>query len=112
MANTTFTNIAASTTDGIILSAITGNRIRVLGIIPVCGGTATTLVFNSKGSGAGTAITATFALAANGGFVLPTSGDTMNEVPWFQTNLGEALTATTGTGSTIGIHVVYDIFGI
>lgn len=112
MANQTFANINASTTDGSILTAATGMRIRVLGVACEAGGTATNVTFNSKGSGSGTAISMLFALSANGGFVLPVAGAPMTEVPWFQTNIGEGLTATTGSGSTVGVQVVYDLAGI
>lgn len=97
-----FANIAASTTDGSIVAAQAGFKIVVIALAAVCGGTATTLVFNSKGGGAGTAISMTFANAANGGAVL-----SYNPKGWFATNLGEGLTATTGTGSTTGVQVTY-----
>jgi hypothetical protein len=110
MATNTFTNISSATTDGSIMAAVTARIIRVFGVAAEAGATATTLVFNSKGAGAGTAISMTFALPANGGFVLPQPTDANVQVPWFQTNAGEGLTATTGTGSTVGIQVIYDIF--
>lgn len=106
MATNTFTNIASATTDGSILAAQTNKIVRVLSVFAMCGATATTLVFNTKGSGAGTAISGTFALAANGGFVIPMP---TVQAPWFQTNSGEALTATTGTGSTVSIQIVYEL---
>lgn len=109
MANQTFSNITASSTDSSILAASTGVRIRVLGVAAETGSSATSITFNSKGSGSGTAISMTFSLPANGGFVLPVAGAPMNEVPWFQTNIGEALTATTSSGSTTGVQVVYDL---
>ena len=39
---------------------------------------------------------------ANGGAVLP-----YNEQGWFNTNQGEGLTVTTGSGSTVGVQVCY-----
>jgi hypothetical protein len=109
---TAIANTAASTTDGtltteggVALAApSTRQKIVVLAIACVAGGTATNLTFNSKGSGAGTAISPLLANAANGGAVLP-----FNPVGWFSTNLGETLTVTTGTGSATGINVVYKI---
>src|ERR1041384_8313943 len=100
---TALKDIAASTTDSSIVAAVTGKRIRVLAYSTQCGGTATTLVFNSKGAGAGTAISSTQQPAANGGRVAnqPLGGF------WFQTNAGEALTATTGSGSQTGVEVIY-----
>lgn len=41
-------------------------------------------------------------LAANGGFVLP-----FNKDGWFETLSGEGLSGTTGSGSTVGVTVVY-----
>lgn len=97
-----FANISESTTDGAVISAVTGRTIRVLSAVLVCGATATTATFNTKGSGAGTAISMQFQNAANGGAVLP-----FNEGGWFQTNSGEGLTLSTGTGSTTGVQVTY-----
>jgi hypothetical protein len=97
-------DVAASQTDSSIVSAVTGpnKRIVVVAAFWLCGSTATTLVFNSKGSGAGTAITGTYANDINGGMVLPYSPG-----GWFRTNSGEALTVTTGAGASTGITIVY-----
>lgn len=95
-------NVAAAQTDSAVIAAKTGYKIRVVAAYAVAGGTATNLTFNTKPGGAGTAISALFANAANGGFVLP-----VNEHGWFETNAGEGLTVTTGAGSTTGIGVVY-----
>lgn len=97
-----FANIAASTTDGALITAVTGKIIRVVALSAVAGGTATTLTFNSKPAGAGTAISPLYANGANGGEVLP-----YNPKGWFDSNVGEGLTATTGGGSTTGILVNY-----
>ena len=97
-----FANIASATTDGAIVNAVAGKKIRVLALILQAGGTATTVTFNSKPAGAGTAISMTFQNGSNGGAVLP-----YNAKGWFQTNAGEGLTGTTGTGSTVGVQVVY-----
>lgn len=106
-----FVNVAASTTDSNIVSAISALvPIRVLGVMVMAGGTATDVTFNSKGSGAGTAISCKFACSANGGAVLPLAPPTPEESMnsgWFQTLPGQALTVTTGSGSTVGIQVVY-----
>lgn len=97
-----FANIAAATTDGVIVAAVTGKRIRVLAYSCSPAGTATSTTFNSKGAGAGTAITAANQCPASniqpGGF---------SPVGYFQTNAGEGLTATTGTGATVGINITY-----
>ena len=100
---TAFANVAASTTDGVVVAAVAGKRIRVLGLVAQAGGTATTLVFNSKPAGAGTAVSLTFQNAANGGAsVSAPAGGFL-----FQTNAGEGLSATTGAGSTTGVQVAY-----
>lgn len=106
MAYSTFANVAASQTDNALISAVTGRYIYVIGVAMVTGGTATNVTFNSKGSSSGTAITALFANAANGGAVLPVAP---SERWWFRSNLGEAITVTTGAGSTTGIQVVYEV---
>lgn len=95
-------NIAASTTDGNIVTAVSGKKIRVVFVVFMAGGTATNLTFNTKPGGAGTAISPLFAMAANGGAAM-----SLNSSGWFQTNSGEGLTGTTGTGSTVGILVGY-----
>lgn len=110
--NFAFGNVAAATTDGALtlgdgsgaLAAVAGKKIRVVAVFALAGGTATTLTFNSKGSGAGTAASAAFACGANGGFVLP-----YNPLGWFETNASENLTVTTGAGSTTGLQVVYGL---
>jgi hypothetical protein len=93
-----FANIAASQTDSSVVAAVSGRAIRVVALACQCGATATNITFNS----ASTAISMTFQNAANGGEILP-----RNDLGWFQTVAGEALTATTGTGSTTGVQVVY-----
>ena len=93
-----FANVAASQTDSQIVAAVAGKHIRVLAYIVQCGGTATTILFSSASS----AISPTFANAANGGSVVP-----FNPVGWFETNAGEALNVTTGAGSTTGVLVRY-----
>lgn len=97
-----FANVAASQTDSSIVAAVAGKRIRVKAVAFVCGAVATNATFNSKGSGAGTAISPLFANAANGGAVLP-----YHERGWFETELGEGLSLTTGAGSTTGVLVTY-----
>jgi hypothetical protein len=95
-------NISASTTDGAIISAVASKKLRVIAWIAQPGGTATNVTFNTKPGGAGTAISALFACGAN----TPVGGG-FNPVGWFETSSGEGLTATSGTGSTVGIQVVY-----
>jgi hypothetical protein len=98
-------NIATASTDGAIVAAVANRRIRVIAVAMVCGGTATSVTFNTKPAGAGVAISPLFANAANGGAVLPP-----NQYGWFTTNVGEGLTATTtAAGSTSGILVTYQV---
>lgn len=97
-------NVAQSQTDSVLVAGVTGKKIRVLGLAVVAGGTATNVTFNSKPSGSGVAISALFALAANGTMVLP-----LNPAGWFETVAGEGLTVTTGTGGTTGIQLVYEV---
>ena len=93
-----FANVAAAQTDSVLVAGEPGKTIRVLAFAFVCGGTGTNATFNSKGSGAGTAISPLFANAANSGAVLPP-----NELGWIETLEGESLTLTTGAGSTTGV---------
>lgn len=95
-------NVAASQTDSNIVTAVSGKQIRVISATMQTGGTATDLTFNSKGGGGGTAISMVFQNASNGGEVLPA-----NENGWFETNVGEGLTVTTGAGSTTGVQLNY-----
>jgi hypothetical protein len=97
-----FANVVASQTDSSLVSAVPGKRIHVCAATFVCGSTATDATFNTKPSGAGTAISCLFANAANGGAVLPYC-----EAGWFDTGVGEGLSVTTGSGSATGIQVVY-----
>lgn len=97
-----FASIASATTDGSVVAAVTSKKLRVVGLVLIAGGTATTITLNTKPAGAGSAISATFSLAANGSLVLPTS-----EFGWCETNSGEGLSATTGAGSTVAIQVLY-----
>lgn len=102
IALTAFANIAASTIDGALVTAVASKSIRVVAVVMVTGGTATNVTFNTKPTGAGTAISPLFADGANGGAVLPNLYD-----GWFTTNVGEGLTVTTGAGSATGILVKY-----
>ena len=96
-----FANVTASQTDSVLVAAIPGFCIRVLAIYMSPAGTPSSVTFNSKPAGAGTAISAAFTPASGG---MPVS---YNPIGWFQTNKGEGLTVTTGSGSTTGIQVVY-----
>ena len=97
-----FANVAASQTDSSIVSAVPFKSIQVMSCFMVAGSSSTNVTFNTKPSGSGTAITCLIANGANGGAVL-----NYNETGWFNTNPGEGLTVTTGSGSTVGIQITY-----
>lgn len=97
-----FVNVAASSTDTNLVSAVSGKSIRVLIFRIHAGGTSTNITFNSKPSGAGYAISELFSVAANGGH-----HGAYSPIGHFETRPGEGLTVTTGSGSTVGIGIVY-----
>lgn len=97
-----FANVTASQTDSNVITAVAGKRLRVLAIVLSPGGTATVITFNTKPSGAGSAVSPAFAQGINIPIVLP-----FNKDGWFDTNGGEGLTVTTGAGSTTGVLVLY-----
>lgn len=97
-----FVNVAAAQTDNAFVAAVANRSIRVIALVMETGGTATTVTFNSKPAGAGSAISPLFANAINGHVELQ-----LNEHGWFQTVSGEGLTVTTGAGSTTGILINY-----
>lgn len=93
-------NVAADATATSLVAAGTATqKIRVHSVVINHGDTtASSVQFNS----ASAACYALLKGPANGGFVLAD-----NDEGWFETNRGEALTVTTGTGSTTGIAVTY-----
>jgi hypothetical protein len=97
-----FVNTAAATTDGVLVAAVALKSLVVVAAAVVAGSTATTIVFNTKPVGAGTAISPVFANDINGGEVLP-----FNPGGWFASTTGEGLSVTTGAGSATGILVTY-----
>lgn len=96
-------NVAQSQTDSSLVTAVTGRRITVYRIEINPGATATTITFNSKGSGAGTAISQTYTVAANTPYIA------YDPDGLFETNVGESLTCTTGAGSTVGVGIHYGL---
>lgn len=93
-------SIAASQTDSSVVAAVTSKKIRVVAMRVMVGGTATDLTLESDGGSDTVIHEGTY--GANGGEVLP-----FNPVGWFETLSGEALIATTGSGSTTKITLVY-----
>lgn len=103
-ASSAFVNVATATTDSVVVAAVAGKQINVLGFAVVDSTAAASVTFNSKGSGAGTAISALFAVGING--ILPMPEQTKG---WFATNLGEGLSVTTTGTTPVGIQVVYEL---
>lgn len=100
-----FDVIAASTTDSPLVAAVPNRRIRVLAAVINQGDTTPSPVtFNSKSGGAGTAIGPVLKAAANGVVNLHWSA-----AGWFDTNVGEGLSVTTGAGSNTGVLVKYKL---
>ena len=97
-----FANVAASQTDSPLVTAVAAKELLILAVAAICGDTPTTLTFNSKPVGAGTAISPLLYNDAAGGEVLP-----HNPAGWMKTNSGEGVSVTTGAGSSTGIIVTY-----
>ena len=87
-----------TTTPLTLVAATGGSRIVVSQVCVIASG-ATTVVFSGTVAGS---ISATFPLAANGGFVLPYS-----DLGWMQTAIGDALIVTLGTGVSTAVQLVY-----
>ena len=79
------------------IAAVTGGQIRVLSLALVAGG-----AVSVKLQSAANDISATFALSANGGIVLP-----FNEHGWFQTNASEALNLNLSAAVATGVSIQY-----
>ena len=96
-----FASVAASQTDSEIWPAESGKKLRVLSAYAITTA-ATALTFNRKPAGSGVAISGTFT-SADGE---PTVNLPYNPNGWFETEVGEGLTVTTGAGGTHAIQVV------
>ena len=90
---------ATRTTSGALVSAVSGRRIRVHGFAVVAAGAVSVNLESGT-----TDISGVFALAANGGFVLPYS-----EVGWCETAAGEALNITISAAVSCGIQLIYSL---
>ena len=97
-----FANVAAGSTDTVLITAIASKKLRVLQVFASVGNVGTTLEFNSKPVGAGSAISPLINHDTFGGETMPFS-----PMGWFETNIGEGLSVTTGAGSSTGILVGY-----
>jgi hypothetical protein len=91
-------SIAASTTGGTLVAAVPGKRLRIVSMVMVSGGTATSVTI----LGNTTALSPPLPMGVNSVMALPVS-----EHGWFETAVGEGLKVTTGTGATTGIAVTY-----
>lgn len=102
-----FANVAASSTDTVLIQGIADRVILIKGLVMQCGATATDVTFNTKTLTVGTAISAKFQLGINGTSVFPFSDSgLMKMVP------GNSLSVTTSAGSTVGIQLIYEYIGI
>lgn len=100
-----FDSVAASATDSSLVAAVANNKIRVIAFMLNHGDTtSSTVTFNTKPAGAGTAISPAWKYPPNSG-----TSSTQVDEGWFETNRGEGLTVTTSAGSTTGITVVYKL---
>jgi hypothetical protein len=94
-----FGTITGAVIDGALITGVTDKKIRVLSYA-VSAQTASSITFNTKPTGAGTAIMPTIYLAANG------NSNEADNNGLFETSSGEGLTATTGT-NTVGVRLTY-----
>ena len=94
-------SVAQSQTDSAVVTAVTGAKIRVLDV-KLSGPTATSVTFNTKPGGAGTAVSAAFVSPSN---TVASLG--FNPLGHFETSSGEGLTVTTGAGGTVAIQITY-----
>ena len=85
--------------DNSLVAAVTNAKIRVLSVVVV-----STSANSVKFRSATIDISATFPLAANGGFVLP-----FNEHGWFETNVSEALQLNLTAAAAVGTQIQYII---
>ena len=93
---------ATGTTDGALVSAVTGKIILVLAAMFTNKGTVTTAVaLRSKPSGAGALISPRFEIVADSNLVIPAT-----EFGYFQTVVSQALTVE-NTGDTVDVFVRY-----
>lgn len=102
--------IVAGQTDAVVVAAVPGRKIRVLSVFAFPTVTPpASMTFNSKGSGAGTAISVPLPFVAATPLSVPGSA----EVGVCQTNPGEGLTVTNPAGTTlVNFMVAYVILGV
>jgi hypothetical protein len=98
-----FVNGVGAATDTNVITAVPASRIRVVAGYVSAGAAASTVQFNSKGSGAGTACAGLINLAINGTVVLAP------DAKFCETNLGEGLTVTTVGAGPTAVNVIYQL---
>jgi hypothetical protein len=98
-----YKNVGSNQTDYVLHAGVVGKKIRLTHFMLVIGGAATNVTFNSKGSGAGVAISPLFAFDARSGACAPYAPN-----GWLQTNEGEALTITT-SNSGVSTGILFNI---
>jgi uncharacterized protein YfiM (DUF2279 family) len=96
-----FAAAAAGSTDIALVAAVSGKRIRVLDVKVSTAVAVTGVVFNSKPTGAGVAISATFQATVG------VSGFGLNQLGHFETAVGEGLSVSTGAGNTVAVQITY-----
>jgi uncharacterized membrane protein len=92
-----YVTASASGNTQVIAAQGTGLKIRVLSLFVMAAS-----AVNVKFQSATNDVTATFAVGANGGFVLPRNVD-----GWFQTNANEALNVNLGGAVSTGVLVTW-----
>ena len=95
-----FDTVSASTSDSALVSGVSGYKLRVVYAAISCGGTPSTVQFNSKPAGSSSVISPVF----QNSIVLVEA----SKSGWFETDADEGLTVSTGAGSDTGILVVYE----
>ena len=94
----THVSVSASTTEGTLIAAVAGKKIRIISMFALCGETTTNVTLLSNT----TALTGTLVLPVAG--TLPWQ---YNPAGWLDTTAGQALKVTTGTGATVEFVIDY-----
>jgi hypothetical protein len=90
---------AASSGDNTLVAAVTGKRIRVLGMVIIAAGSVT---IRLESGASGTALSGQMALVVNSGFTLP-----MSDVGWCETSAGALLNLELSAAVSVDGVLVY-----
>ena len=90
--------VAAGQTDSVLLEPTSTRRVRVVALHAQAVGLASNFTLNSKGSGAGVALSAALGVASGEPVLWP-----FDPNGWLDTLLGESLTVTTGAGGSVAL---------